>query len=173
MTGVERRKESCGCGNVQPQAGLAGAPSSLAACCMHGFWTDALSWCGAAGFLLQALGELTHSWGPSLAGLTELKQDNNRLHTLVTADSGHDSIREGKGLKSKQVPCANAYLVKVQISEALVHQHAMQSRQQQQQQQLSSKLHTHQKQIKVASNAFSHGGRCVTMNRGCCYIVVV
>eukprot|EP00983_Pelagomonas_calceolata_P112341 1159872-Pelagomonas_calceolata.AAC.8 len=42
------------------------------ACCVHGSWVDALNWRGTAGFLLQGLGELTHTWASFLAGLTEL-----------------------------------------------------------------------------------------------------
>eukprot|EP00983_Pelagomonas_calceolata_P033882 1061519-Pelagomonas_calceolata.AAC.12 len=30
------------------------------ACCVHGYWTDALDWSGTAGFLLQGPGELMH-----------------------------------------------------------------------------------------------------------------
>eukprot|EP00983_Pelagomonas_calceolata_P063434 1147721-Pelagomonas_calceolata.AAC.3 len=49
------------------QTGLTGAPRLLTdrgkdlACCVHGYWTDAINWRGAAGFLLRRLGELTHT----------------------------------------------------------------------------------------------------------------
>eukprot|EP00983_Pelagomonas_calceolata_P009822 318281-Pelagomonas_calceolata.AAC.4 len=34
--------------------------------CVHGCWIDTLNWRGIAGFLLQGLGELTHTSAPLL-----------------------------------------------------------------------------------------------------------
>eukprot|EP00983_Pelagomonas_calceolata_P027249 856172-Pelagomonas_calceolata.AAC.2 len=53
------------------------------ACCVHGYWTDALHWRGTAGFLLQGPGELTHTWASLLAGLTELTHKNYKKMVLL------------------------------------------------------------------------------------------
>eukprot|EP00983_Pelagomonas_calceolata_P075038 1152823-Pelagomonas_calceolata.AAC.1 len=78
------------------------------ACHVHGCWTNACSWRGTAGFLLQGLAELTHALSPLLAGLAELPQpfclkdkcyypttSSKLQHTLITADFRHDNSIPG------------------------------------------------------------------------------